>query len=146
MKGIGRFLAILGSIGFIISIFLRGTKDYSYGQYPWMQQASFASAVDTFFYLSIGAVVLGIALIVIETLKDRDKAPTQPNSPTHQNSLEISEIKDEQQEITMNMNANEMKENKQNAIDLQDSQFCVKCGSKLNREDVYCWNCGNKIK
>lgn len=67
---IGLWSAIIGSIGFIISLLLRGTEDYAYGQYPWLrEQASFAGTVDFVFYLSILAIAVGLVLVLMKYMK-----------------------------------------------------------------------------
>lgn len=62
-------ITIIGVITFFISLVLRGTTDYGYGQYPWMAQASFANSVDLAFNTSILLIVIGLVLVIISHIK-----------------------------------------------------------------------------
>lgn len=68
-SGLGWLITIIGIVTFFISLLLRGTPDYGYGQYPWMAQASFASSVDLAFNISILLIAVGLVLVVISHIK-----------------------------------------------------------------------------
>jgi len=68
-SGWGWLIAIVGIITFFVSLLLRGTTEYGYGQYPWMAQASFASNVDLAFNISILLIAVGLVLVIISHIK-----------------------------------------------------------------------------
>lgn len=68
-SGWGWLITIVGIITFFVSLLLRGTTEYGYGQYPWMAQASFASNVDLAFNISILLIAVGLVLVIVSHIK-----------------------------------------------------------------------------